>query len=378
MSEATEPVDPEPVNSASKKPIPASNGVWLVAQREIWSKLRSKAFLFSTGFLLVGVLASVLLGGILGGQPSSTKVAVLGGNVEVLGQFKGLEPVAAQNAASAESMVRSGEVEAAIVPDSTSPLLGFKVVALNQPPTALLQSLSIAPNLQLLEPGTQDPLMSYFVAIGFGLIFFVSSMIFGQTIAQSVVEEKQTRIVEILLSTVSARTLLTGKILGNSILAFAQIGLIAALSAGGLLVTGQRGLSASLGPSIGWFLVFFVIGFVMIAALYAGSAALVSRQEDVGSATAPVMTLVMLPYVLVIVFFNNPTVLTVMSYVPFSAAVGMPMRLFAGTAQWWEPLLALLILLVTTALMVLLGARIYRNSLLRTGAKVPLREALKG
>lgn len=357
---------------------PAGNATWLVAQREILAKLRSKAFLFSTGFLLAAVLVSVLLGGLLGGQQSSSKVAVIGGNVEVLGQFKGMEPIAASDAAAAESMVRSGEVEAAIVPDPSSPFLGFKVVALNQAPTAIIQSLSIAPSLQLLEPGAQDPLLAYFVAIGFGLVFFVSSMMFGQTIAQSVVEEKQTRIVEILLSTVSARTLLTGKILGNSVLAFVQIGLIALLSTGGLLLTRQQNLFAALGPSILWFLVFFIIGFVMIAALYAGAAALVSRQEDVGSATAPVMTLVMLPYILVIVFFNNPTVLTIMSYVPFSAAVGMPMRLFAGTAQWWEPLLSLLILLLSTLLMVLLGARIYRNSLLRTGAKVRLSEAFKG
>lgn len=365
-------------NATPANPAPTSNGVWLIAQREISAKLRSKAFLISTGFLLIAVLASVLLGSLMGAQQSTTKVAVIGGNVEVLGQIKGLEPIPAADAADAESKVRSGEVEAAIVPDSTSPLLGFKVVALSQAPTSVLQSLSIAPNVQLLEPSAQNPLLAYFVAIGFGLVFFVSAMMFGQTIAQSVVEEKQTRIVEILLSTVSARTLLTGKIVGNSILAFGQIGLIGLLSAGALLVTGQRVLFASLGPSIVWFLVFFVIGFVMIAALYAGLASLVSRQEDVSSATAPVMTLVMLPYVLVIVFFNNATVLAVMSYVPFSAAVGMPMRLFLGTAQWWEPLLSLLILIVTMVLMVLISARVYRNSLLRTGAKIPLKEALKG
>jgi ABC-2 type transport system permease protein len=80
----------------------------------------------------------------------------------------------------------------------------------------------------------------------------------------------------------------------------------------------------------------------------------------------------------VLVFNNNPTVLAIMSYVPFSAPVGMPMRLFLDTAQWWEPLISLVILLATTGLAILVGARIYSNSLLRTGAKISIKEALKG
>jgi ABC-2 type transport system permease protein len=56
----------------------------------------------------------------------------------------------------------------------------------------------------------------------------------------------------------------------------------------------------------------------------------------------------------------------------------MPMRLFLGTAQWWEPLLSLVILLATTLAAILIGSRIYANSLLRTGAKISIREALRG
>lgn len=352
--------------------------VWLVAEREVMSKLRSKAFLISTAFLLLAILASVLIGGLLGGQQSSSKIAVIGNDVEMLKPFKGLEPIQAQDVAVAISMVRNGSVEAAIIPDVSSPPLGFRVVALSETPTSVLQTLSIKPKLELLEPNAQNPLLTYFVAIGLGLVFFMSAVMFGQTIAQSVVEEKQTRVVEILLATVSARVLISGKILGNSILAFVQIALAAILAAGGAAITGQSALFNSLAPSLLWFVVFFTVGFVMLAALYAGTAALVSRQEDVASATTPVMMLVMLPYLLVIFFNNNALVVTIMSYVPFSAAVGMPLRLFAGTAQWWEPLLSLLILIITAVLLILFGARIYRNSLLRTGAKVSLKEAFKG
>src|SRR5690606_10481602 len=112
-----------------------------------------------------------------------------------------------------------------------------------------------------------------------------SALTFGTTIAQSVVEEKQTRIVEILLATVSARTILAGKILGNSILALSQVVAIAVLSAVGMLATGQDILLGGLGSSLIWFAIFFAFGFVLLAAMYAALASLVSRQEDVPSAT---------------------------------------------------------------------------------------------
>ena len=161
-------------------------------------------------------------------------------------------------------------------------------------------------------------------------------------------------------------------------LAFGQILAIAALAILGLMLTGQRVLLGGLGTSVIWFIVFFAIGFVMLAALFAATAAMVSRAEDIGSVTTPVTMLVMIPYFLVIFFNDNPTVLAIMSYVPFSAPVGMPMRVFLGTAEWWEPFVSLAILLATTALAVLVGERIYRNSLLKTGARVPLGEALRG
>ena len=122
---------------------------------------------------------------------------------------------------------------------------------------------------------------------------------------------------------------------------------------------------------------FFLFGFNLLASLFAAAAAMVSRQEDIGSTTTPLTFLVMAPYFLVIFFNDNPVVLTVMSYVPFSAPVGMPVRIFLGEAQWWEPLLSLAILLATCVAAILVGAKIYENSLLRMGARVSLAEALK-
>jgi ABC-2 type transport system permease protein len=357
-------------------PTPAA-ATWLVADREIRMRLRSKSFLISTGILMLVVLASVVIGGVIGAHPPLTKVAAVGSAIALVQKSDAFDVTTVATVAKAKALVRSHDVDAAVVPDATaaSPT-GITVIGFDSAPTDVVDALSIPPRVEVLQRATQNPLLVYFVALGFGLLFFMSAITFGQTIAQSVVEEKQTRVVEILLSTLPARVLLAGKIVGNSILAFAQIIAIVLLAGIGMLVSGQNILLADVGPSLIWFAVFFAAGFVMLAALFSATAALVSRQEDVASAISPVTMLVMIPYFLVIVFNNDPVVLAVMSYVPFSAPVGMPMRVFLGTASWWEPVLSLAILLATTVITVIVGARVYSNGLLRMGSRVKLSEAL--
>ena len=357
-----------------------ARSVWLVAAREIQARLRSKAFLISTGILLLISIGSVVAGGIASQNQTAPKVAVVGSAAQVVEQTESFTVVKADDAPTAEALVRAGTVSAAVVPSTRADaLLGVRIIALDSPPLGVLAALSVTPAVSLLEPTSrQSGGLVYLVSLSFGLVFFMSAITFGSTIAQSVVEEKQTRVVEILMTTIPVRALLGGKVVGNSIMAFGQIVAIGLLVAIGMATTGQFGLLGTVGPSIVWFAVFFAFGFVMLAALFAATASMVSRQEDVGSATSPVLFLVMIPYFLVIFFNDNPTVLAIMSYIPFSAPVGMPMRIFLGTAAWWEPLLSLAILLASTAVVILLGSRIYSNSLLRMGARVTLRQALRG
>lgn len=358
----------------SPSPLGFNQAVALVAEREIRMRLRSKAFLISTGILLLAVLASVIAGGIISRTATEVPVAVVGG---AIGETQGLEITDVATLDEAQALVRDGEVDAAIVEASGSPV-GLEVIGLDSPPTDVLGLLSQSPTVTLLEQGGQNPGLLYLVAFGFGIVFFMSAVTFGSTIAQSVVEEKQTRVVELLMSAIPVRALLAGKVIGNSVMAFGQIVLIAVLATIGMLVTDQQLLVTQLGPSVIWFVVFFAVGFVLLAALFAAAAALVSRQEDVGSVTTPVMMLVMIPYFLVIFFNDNDLVLTVMSYVPFSAPVGMPMRIFTGDAAWWEPLVSLVIIVATTVVAVTFGSRVYTNSLLKVGSRVKLSEALRG
>ncbi|WP_159501757.1 ABC transporter permease [Microbacterium sp. 18062] len=361
-----------------------AQSVWLVAEREIGSRLRSKAFVISTAILFVVALAAVVWGGFAAGSSDGIKVAVTSDTAAAVQGVDGLEVTDADSAASALALVEDGTVSAALipsdqVPDAAAPAsaaFDYTIVVDDDVPSGLMPLLSQSPPVHLLDPSGTDFLLRYFVALGFGIVFLVAASTFGGTIAQSVVEEKQTRVVELLISAIPVRALLAGKVIGNTILAMAQILVLAAIAVVGLTVTGQDLILTGLGGPLVWFSVFFLFGFILLAALFAAAGAMVSRQEDIGSTTTPLTMLVMLPYFLVIFFNDNTLVMTIMSYVPFSAPVAMPLRLYLGEALWWEPLVSLVALVATCVAAILVGARIYSGSLLRMGARVKLVEAL--
>ena len=355
-----------------------ASSTWLVAEREIGSKLRSKAFLISTGILFLITLAGVLWAGFAAQSDTRIPVAVTGETAQIIAPLdSAVDATEVGSAEAARDLVREGEVDAAIIPGGEGGF-DFTVVGDDAVPSSLLSALSVSPPVELLQPDGDgdDGLMRYFVSLAFGVVFLMAAATFGSTIAQSVVEEKATRVVELLISAVPTRALLAGKVVGNTVLAMGQIIGLAAVAVVGLTVTGQTELLAGLGAPLVWFAVFFLFGFVLLASLFAAASAMVSRQEDIGSTTTPLTFLIMAPYFLVIFFNDNPTIMTIMSYVPFSAPVGMPVRVFFGDAQWWEPIVSLVILLITCVAAIWVGAKIYENSILRMGARVRLKEAL--
>ncbi len=138
--------------------------------------------------------------------------------------------------------------------------------------------------------------MSDFVNIGLALVFYMTALGFGMMIAQSVVQEKESRVVEILAAAVPIRALLWGKVIGNTVLALSQIVVIAAASLIGLLLTDQADILKVIAPVAGWFVVFFVLGFVALAGLWAVAGSLATRQEDLGSTTLPGQMILMIPF----------------------------------------------------------------------------------
>ena len=334
----------------------------LVAAREIKVKLRDKTFLFSTAFFLLIAVASTVLPALLDGGPPSVAVASGSASTAAL-QQAGLEVRTVASDAEAEQLVRDGDVDAAVV-------AGPRVLALDETPSEVVDALSTAPPVQLLDPAPGNPFVQFIVPFALSFIFFITSFTFGLLIAQSVTEEKQTRIVEILVASVPVRALLAGKVAAMTLLAFGQIALIALVTFVGMrLADVETGVASLIGPAIAWFLPFFVLGFIMLAALWAGVGALAARQEDLAGTSSPLQMAVMLPFFATSFLSDNAAAMKVLSYVPLSAPVAMPIRLFNDEAAAWEPVVSLLLLALTAVALLAVGARVYEGSLLRTNGR---------
>jgi ABC-2 type transport system permease protein len=211
--------------------------------------------------------------------------------------------------------------------------------------------------------------------VAFALLFLMGALMFGQQIAASVVEEKQSRIVEIIATAIPLRALLAGKVAGNSVIALGQIIVFSAAGLFAVTFTEWSSMLAALSTAVLWFLLFFAVGFVALACLFAVAGALASRTEDLQSTTSPMTTVLMLVYFAS--FALTGTALKIASFVPIVSVVAMPGRLIAGEASWWEPVVALLLMGGFAAVTVVVGERIYRRSLMQTGGRVSWRAALK-
>ncbi|RBM24183.1 ABC transporter permease [Prauserella sp. PE36] len=345
----------------------------LVAEREVKTFLRSKGFWIGLGVIVAGLFAAAILPSVFGGgQPS---VAAVGPEVTRALAGSELEVREVADRAAAEELLREEEVEAAVVADTTgqSPT-GVRVLALSDPPTDVMAQLGTSPPVDLLDAADVSQGERQLVIMVFSLMFLIFAM-GGAAIAQSTVTEKQTRIVEILVSTVPVRALLTGKIVGHTLLTLGQVVVLAVAAPIALSVGGQTELLRVIAPALGWFVPFLVLGFVLLAAMWAVAGSLVSRQEDLGSSMSLVMILALGPYFAVMFFSDNATVMNVLSYVPFSSAIAMPVRMFSQEAEPWEALLSMGLLAGSLALIVLLASRLYAGSLLQTGGKVALSKA---
>lgn len=212
-------------------------------------------------------------------------------------------------------------------------------------------------------------------AVGFvmAFLFYMAALIFGMQIANSVVEEKQSRIVEIIATSIPVRHLLAGKILGNTLLAVLQILLYAGVGLIGMSFTPYGSLIPALGGPVVWFLVFFAAGFVALACLWAVAGSLASRTEDLQSTTTPLTFVVM--GVFFASFLLDGTAKVVASFVPPVSAVLMPIRILEGDTPLWQPVVALALLLLFALGTILVGERLYRRSLLQNQGRVSLKQA---
>lgn len=401
----TDPTSPLTPTPPAAPPQAGTRGAWLlVARREILVKATDRAFLGGTVFTLALIIALVGLQIFLGNRTEEYRVAVSPSATafaetvrEQAGQIDedvvvSVRPVADDDAARAA--VTDGSADAWLHRDGDGWVLTTKsdfagtlqsvvaevvrddalrqnAVAAGTTPEALQRGAELGTTL--LEGDAQRAELVGFVTFAFVFLFYLATLTFGVTLANSVVEEKQSRIVEIIATAIPVRHLLAGKVLGNSVLAVAQLALYVGAGLIGLSFTSFSSLVAAVSGASVWFLVFFLAGFVALACLWAVAGSLASRTEDLQSTTTPLTMVVMAAFFGGL--FLEGTWRTVGSFVPPLSAVLMPVRLLEQDAAWWEPLVSLGLLVATAAVTVRIGERLYRRSLLQTGGQISLRQA---
>lgn len=379
--------------------------IWLTARREIQERLRSRAFLVGTGVQLLIVVAVVIIAGVAGGDDTDkVDVGYVGTEAETAldtaarlqGSFQiELTPREYPDEAAARTAVEGDEADAAVAGDS--------LITSSDPPqtlTSLLQTASgqargsaslrsdglddeqIAaglrpPALTVEEVGDEGAGKG--VAFIGSLLLYVALLSFGIVVASAVVTEKQTRVVEVILSSIRSINLLSGKVVGIGLLGIAQVLLIAIVGVAAALITGSVDLPETTAESVILVLVYFLLGYLLYACAFAVSGAIVSRQEDLQSSSAPLSIILLAGYLVGISTIDTPdsSLVVLCTALPPVAPMVVPGRAAQGALPGWELALSLVLMVAATVLLIWLAARIYDRAVLRMGAPIKFGQALR-
>lgn len=222
---------------------------------------------------------------------------------------------------------------------------------------------------------------AYFVAT-VALVVLLIALIAGcNMIAMGVVEEKSSRVVEILLATIRPTHLLAGKILGVGAYGLFQVAVVGGSLTASLFALGVvDDIHVDVGGTLALLILWFLLGYTMYALLFGAFASLVSRQEDVGAVTTPLTFLVIGPYyaaTFLVPAQPDSTLVRVLSEIPFLSPFMMPMRSAVGGVPGWEMALSILISLATIPALIWVAARMYQRGVLHMGGRLKLIEALR-
>jgi ABC-2 type transport system permease protein len=208
------------------------------------------------------------------------------------------------------------------------------------------------------------------------IILFIGIIMTGQVIMEGVAEEKRSRVVEVVLGTMLPRHLLAGKVAAIGLMALTEVVLLVASVA----VAGQvlDVFEIPVGTTVGLLsiIVWFVLGFAVYSALYGAAGAMVAPHENVANAALPINLSLGIPYMVALTTApeGDNIVLQILSLVPLTAPLSMPMRMIRDYAAPWELGLSIALILVTIYLLIGFAGRLYAGAVMR-GGKVTWREA---
>lgn len=382
--------------------------VWtIVARREFVERARDRGFAISTAITLAILVGIIVVSSILDRETRFELAAVGDLSREIARDVAAAAPlvdvdvrvIAIDKEEDAERAVDQGNVDAAIVE-------GERVLVSGEPPpqlVSLIQAASVQRRTRevLLDAGLSDEQIDAALAQGplpvesvepvdarrreLGTVAFIGVLAlygqlfaYGYWVAAGVVEEKSSRVVEVLLSTVRPSELLRGKIFGIGLLGLAQLLLIALVALAVSMAIGRLEFPSGALEVAGLVLFWFVLGFFFYASLFAVAGSIVTRQEDLQSTMTPLTIAIVASFFIGISATGNPssTLATLASILPFSSPLVMPTRIVLGEAEDWEVLLSITLSVASTAALIPIATKIYARAVLQPG-RVKIRQMLR-
>jgi ABC-2 type transport system permease protein len=380
--------------------------VGLVARRELTERVRERSFLVGTCVSIAIIALVVVLPPLLGfDETDRWTVGAVGPEAAAVAQtahagagaFEAEVSTRELDARDADAALRDGDVDVV--------LTGGELRSLQKPDDKLVAVLQAADKEvrsadALREAGVQEDDIQAALApaplkvstiepvddrqdkLG-GLAFFTILILYGQLltygfwVASGVVEEKASRVIEILLSTIRPRELLAGKVIGLGLLGLGQLLLVAAIGLVIATASGAVDVDGDLMVAVGLTLLWFVLGYAFFACAFACAGALVPRLEELQASATPLTLTIMVSLFVAFAVNSDPegTLAHVSAFIPFTAPMTLPPRILVGAAPWYEVVGGAVVTIAAAAALIPLSARIYSGAVLRTGSAIKLRDA---
>ncbi|MDI9948368.1 ABC transporter permease [Rhodococcus sp. IEGM 1305] len=392
-------------------PLSPARAIGLVARREFLTQVAKKSFVISNVIILLAIVGGIVAYSLFsGGDDERATIGLVGDQSlapalvatgDAVGTPVDVVPTTDEQAARDE--VGNGDLDVALIPGTNGSVTAFTeseigsglrtvidAAVVQQAQSGALAAQGVDPaqlaeatgravvTVDALDPPDPEKGQRVALSIAVVVLLYMQIMMFGMYVAMGVVEEKSSRVVELLLSTLRPLQLLWGKVIGIGAVGLVQLtaygvaGVAAGLATGVLTVTGTA--IGVLAGTLGW----FVLGFAFFAVLYAAAGSMVSRQEDVNATASPLMVLIVIMFFSAFSSVSNPdgTLSNVLSWIPPFSAILMPLRIAAGVASPVQVVVTVALMLAVTAALSVLAAKIYQRSILRIGKVVSWKEAL--
>jgi ABC-2 type transport system permease protein len=382
--------------------------VRLVVTRELFDRLRNKAFVWGTALTLVVLVAAIVVPTLFDDGAERYRLGVVGESPAELGAALAaeLEPRDAEvelvdlpDRQAAAARVEEGEVDAVLLDSRELMTEGLPPGTLHRGVDEALQQLAMAEELERAGVDerrlagiltTHEPVavvdtagqageddQGFVLAFAATILLFVAIQLNGNSLLTGAIEEKSSRVVEVLLGAVRPWQLLTAKLIALTTLALGQIALFVGAALGANVAVGAFDLPQTTGRIVGVSLLMVVIGFAFFAALYTVAGAMAASVEDAQGTAGPLAFLTVATYMLV-VFAVIPSpdgvLAQVLTFLPPTAPFTVPARVAMGAIPGWQVALSALVTLLGTLVTIRIAGRLYAAAIL-SGGKLTWRGA---